>query len=1065
MAGTVLLAASALGPGGRSAVAAPTASGCTDESVSYQINPAHTGVQNDGCLQPSLSRAWTLTLPGTISYPIITGGRVFVTAADAIPPDSSGTPHTSSLYAFDLGTGTQLWSTELGGSYQNSNATYENGRLFTVNADGDMRAFDAATGAQLWHDDPNGTGAKLPNAGPGTYGGAVPVAFGGYIYLDGGSDNLVAVDEINGSIKWTTSSLSQGGMPSVAADGVYYTFPQNNVLKRNLTTGATIWNYLTGTSGGGAGASVVTAGKVWVYDGQIEGNAPLLDASTGKVVTANGTWGPNGVAYAIPVIDSTAGIAIYRMQNGWIEAVDLSTNSQLWSFGEDGPAIPVIANGYVYVETREGVIYALDERTGRQVWYDYRFYQTSGSQNSYGPDSAAIGIGQGMLVAPAGNLLMAYRSSGNGPWAPPSFTPIPNQPDQAVAYHIDVAHSGAQYSDSLKPPLARKWSRVFEGPVSYPLIANGMVFVTVGRPFDQAIDDSRLYALDAATGNVLYGPYEVGGSLNWSGLAYDQGRLITLNSSGWLKEFVAHTGIKLWAKYLGPGPWDTSPVARNGTIYVAKAGDSYTASPARLLAIDEASAQVKWSRPVESTGAGQPGLSGTSVYTAFCQNVADFDATTGSPHWDSGAGTSLNDCTSGRAAVIAQANVYNRDLFGGGVVYSASNTPPAHRVGTFSASTLPAFDASGLGFYVSNAGIGTLEAHKVSGAGFAWSFAGDGSLSSEPVLANGYVYVGTAKGNLYVLNESTGKPVWWTNLGAAFNTPTDGGAASPVPAMAIGAGMLVAPVTNKLVAFRSGGAPPASTLPLAHSAPVAPQANYFWHWVSGSGSASDIGVTGLQTAWDIGTNMVSGGYGINQWAWDELRQDYRWIPVAGGALRVSVASDGLPWVVNSSGGIFERWGNRWIHLPGLARDIGNGGDGSIWVIGTTAVTGGYTIYRWAAGTGGWQQIPGSGVRIAVDPAGNAWVVRSSGTIFRHDRSGWHQVAGCARDIGAANSGTASIWIVSCTKTAGGYVVDYFDPASNSWRQVSGQGATRITVNALGHVWVVTANGSVYRRDT
>jgi hypothetical protein len=50
------------------------------------------------------------------------------------------------------------------------------------------------------------------------------------------------------------------------------------------------------------------------------------------------------------------------------------------------------------------------------------------------------------------------------------------------------------------------------------------------------------------------------------------------------------------------------------------------------------------------------------------------------------------------------------------------------------------------------------------------------------------------------------------------------------------------------------------------------------------------------------------------------------------------------------------------------------------VIGTNPVAGGYGIYRWNGSS--FQQMPGGGDRIAVDPDGNAWVTNSSFQIYR-----------------------------------------------------------------------------------
>src|SRR5690349_5036369 len=70
----------------------------------------------------------------------------------------------------------------------------------------------------------------------------------------------------------------------------------------------------------------------------------------------------------------------------------------------------------------------------------------------------------------------------------------------------------------------------------------------------------------------------------------------------------------------------------------------------------------------------------------------------------------------------------------------------------------------------------------------------------------------------------------------------------------------------------------------------------------------------------------------------------------------------------------------WWQLPGKATDIGVGADGSVYITGTTTIsqTGGYSISKWT--DNGWLEIPGAAIRIAVDTAGDPWVVNKSNLI-------------------------------------------------------------------------------------
>src|SRR5262249_20648456 len=112
-------------------------------AVAYQIDATHSGAQFDS-VTPPLTQRWSRDLGGQISYPLIAGGRIFVTVAN---PSTNG----STLYALDEANGASIWGPiDLGGSRPWSNAAYDAGRVFAVNIDGLLRAFDAASGTLLW---------------------------------------------------------------------------------------------------------------------------------------------------------------------------------------------------------------------------------------------------------------------------------------------------------------------------------------------------------------------------------------------------------------------------------------------------------------------------------------------------------------------------------------------------------------------------------------------------------------------------------------------------------------------------------------------------------------------------------------------------------------------------------------------------------------------------------------------------------------------------------------------------------------------------------------------------
>jgi outer membrane protein assembly factor BamB len=129
-----------------------TAAG-SDEATSYRIDAVHSGAQPGDTLATPLTQRWSVNLGGSVSYPLIAGGRVFVSVADS--PN-----YGSRLYALDATTGATLWGpVELGGTYWFADQAYDNGRVFTIDFDGLLRAFDAGTGTLDWS-------VKLPTSTP-----------------------------------------------------------------------------------------------------------------------------------------------------------------------------------------------------------------------------------------------------------------------------------------------------------------------------------------------------------------------------------------------------------------------------------------------------------------------------------------------------------------------------------------------------------------------------------------------------------------------------------------------------------------------------------------------------------------------------------------------------------------------------------------------------------------------------------------------------------------------------------------------------------------------------------
>jgi outer membrane protein assembly factor BamB len=355
--------------------------------------------------------------------------------------------------------------------------------------------------------------------------------------------------------------------------------------------------------------------------------------------------------------------------------------------------------------------------------------------------------------------------------------------DPAVAYRINPAHSGLQAANLTSRRLGKRWSRDLGGPVSYPLVAGGKVFVTFANVGSYG---SGLVALDEKTGRTVWGPIDLGGTYGFSGAAYDQGRLFVVNGDGLIRSFDGSSGAPGWSvKAEGQYSFDSPPTAFGGSLYLVGAGSGGT-----LYAFSEASGAVRWVAPVNGTSSS-PAVSADAVFVTFaCVQADDFNPSTGSRIWHHKAPCSGGG---GATAVLYQGKVYARDLSSGNLTLDAKTGSVA---GTFSATTNPAFSRTA-GYFLSG---GTLRSIDLASAAVQWSYTGDGSLVSAPIVAGDTVYTASSSGIVHALNAWTGAVIAEVDTHAVISA-TDEQNAVQRTSLAVGDGLLIVPAGTTLFAY------------------------------------------------------------------------------------------------------------------------------------------------------------------------------------------------------------------------------------------------------------------------
>lgn len=367
-------------------------------------------------------------------------------------------------------------------------------------------------------------------------------------------------------------------------------------------------------------------------------------------------------------------------------------------------------------------------------------------------------------------------------WPAPAAIGATSTPGSSL--HVDVAHTGNASGTGFSLPVERAWSRSWHGIVSYPVIADGKVFVAVGNLFDT--DNRKVFALDATTGQTVW-KVRASGGYEFFGLAVDGGRLYSLDSGGLLSALDVETGALDWSVALPDQYMFTSPpTADDGVVYVGGSGSGGT-----VYAVDGATGDVSWTADVANGDHSAPTITPFGIVVGYaCFQVFALAPADGGLVWHHDTSCSGGG---GRTAAYFDDRVYARDGGTGVVLHAASGGNAA----SFTSSVMPAFSGSS-GYFLEH---GTLRARDLGTRDALWSFAGDGTLVSAPIVINKRVFVASSSGKLYVLQTDTGRRRKTFSLGAPFVTPDEHNAVV-LTDMNAGAGLLAVPASGRLVVFR-----------------------------------------------------------------------------------------------------------------------------------------------------------------------------------------------------------------------------------------------------------------------
>jgi outer membrane protein assembly factor BamB len=351
-----------------------------DATTTVGVDAAHTGNLPAGSLQPPLVPAWAVRFPGGVSGSLVTPRAIVLTT------------QAESVLALDPLTGLVLWGpVKVGSSLM---PAYEWGRVFTAGYDGVMAALDAETGAVMWR---RKVGEEL--GAPVASQGVVSAKFSG---------GVVALDEESGRVLWTRIFDSGGTQTPIAVPGRILVNDYEWQVRAFDLRGR-----LTAHYGGGLGTSALSAAyRNRLYLRSAGWGAPGgIRDDTGEVVGQFLSSAPAAFHDGLGLFIQGSLCPSFEYESEcWVRGQDLATGEAAWEFHGDRKVAtePIVVGDVVYVGSGSGWLYGFEVSTGRVV----TAVNIGVPIGAYGSEAAGPTAGDGLLVVPLGQAVVAFRSAG-----------------------------------------------------------------------------------------------------------------------------------------------------------------------------------------------------------------------------------------------------------------------------------------------------------------------------------------------------------------------------------------------------------------------------------------------------------------------------------------------------------------------------------------------------------------------------------------------------------------------------------------------------------------------------
>lgn len=305
-----------------------------------------------------LPRLWSQPIGGGYASFVVAEGRAFTIEQRR---------NREVVAAYDVETGRELWThayeaefkESMGGDGPRATPTWNEGRVYSIGALGDLRCLEAKTGKLIWSKNILAdNGAENLQWG---VSGAPLVIDDKVIVLPGGpaGRSVVAYNKLTGARIWNSlsdkSSYTSPAMVTLSGKRQILVVTAARVVGLTPEDGSLLWEFPWNVSYGASIAQpVIVDGNRFIISGGYGKGAALVEViQSGNNFSARKVWESNFMKNKFNSSVVHDGY-LYGLDEGILTCLDVRTGERKWKGGRYGYGQLLLAGGHLVIVTEEG---------------------------------------------------------------------------------------------------------------------------------------------------------------------------------------------------------------------------------------------------------------------------------------------------------------------------------------------------------------------------------------------------------------------------------------------------------------------------------------------------------------------------------------------------------------------------------------------------------------------------------------------------------------------------------------------------------------------------------------